>query len=558
VAIYARVSSDRQAEAGTIESQVAELKERVKTDGWTLLEEGCFIDEGCSGTTLLRPALERLRDLVANGGVDVVYVHSPDRLARKYAYQVLLIEEFQSAGVEVLFINRPVSQTPEDELLLQVQGMVAEYERAKIMERSRRGKRHAATQGRINVLTGAPYGYRYIRQHEGDGEARYEVLPEEAEVVRQVFEWVGKERCSLNEARKRLTAKGIRTRTGKREWNRSTVFKMLKNPAYKGKAAFGKRRSGIRQARLRPLRGCPEHPRRNYSTHDVCPEEWIEIPVPAIVEETLFEAVSEQLEENRKRYRGSARGASYLLQGLVVCKRCGYSFCGKTTSWKRVKRPDRAYYRCVGRDSYRFGGERICDNPQVRTDMLDAAVWEDVRALLSDPQRIEKEYRRRLNRAQGGGGLDKSAQVEKQIQKVQQGIARLLDIYTDGLLKKDEFEPRLAALRERLEKLQCEREAVSEQETEQKDLELVVGRIQEFADRVNNGLQETDWTKRRDIVRALVKKVEIDEDQVKVVYRISPVPFEQRPQGGFSQDCLRRAFSGTSTLTSGLYRIESR
>jgi site-specific DNA recombinase len=110
--------------------------------------------------------------MVAFGSIDRLYVHSPDRLSRKYAYQVLLCDEFQRAGVEVVFLNRALGQTPEDDLLLQVQGMVAEYERAKILERSRRGKRHKAQTGQISVLSGAPYGYRYISVYEGSGEAR--------------------------------------------------------------------------------------------------------------------------------------------------------------------------------------------------------------------------------------------------------------------------------------------------------------------------------------------------------------------------------------------------
>ncbi len=110
--------------------------------------------------TLIRPALERLRDLAAIGAIDRLYVHSPDRLARKYAYQVLLLDEFQRCGVEVVFLNHPLGKTPGEDLLLQVQGMVAEFERAKILERSRRGKLHAARQGSVNVLSGAPYGSR--------------------------------------------------------------------------------------------------------------------------------------------------------------------------------------------------------------------------------------------------------------------------------------------------------------------------------------------------------------------------------------------------------------
>lgn len=139
VAIYARVSSEQQAEAHTIASQVAALQERVAADGLPLSTAMHFLDEGSSGATLVRPALERLRDVVAAGTVDRLYVHSPDRLARNYAYQVLLVEEFRRAGVEILFLNRALGQSPEDDLLLQVQGMIAEYERAKIIERHRRG-----------------------------------------------------------------------------------------------------------------------------------------------------------------------------------------------------------------------------------------------------------------------------------------------------------------------------------------------------------------------------------------------------------------------------------
>ena len=188
VAIYARVSSEQQAEAGTIKSQLAELKQRVTQDSFSLSPEFTFIDEGYSGASLIRPGLEQLRDVVAMHGLDRLYVHSPDRLARKYAYQVLLVDEFERSGVEVIFLNRPLGQSPEDALLLQVQGMIAEYERAKIMERNRRGKRHAAQNGQVSVLSAAPYGYRYISKRDGDGQARYDIVLNEARFVRQIFQ----------------------------------------------------------------------------------------------------------------------------------------------------------------------------------------------------------------------------------------------------------------------------------------------------------------------------------------------------------------------------------
>ncbi len=125
-----------------------------------------------------------------SGSFQRLYVHAPDRLARKYAYQVLLVEELRRHGVEIVFLNRAIGVSPEEDLLLQMQGMFAEYERAKILERSRRGKRSAAQRGLVSVLSGAPFGYRYVTRREGDGSAAYELAVDQAAIVRQVFEWV--------------------------------------------------------------------------------------------------------------------------------------------------------------------------------------------------------------------------------------------------------------------------------------------------------------------------------------------------------------------------------
>jgi len=323
------VSSEQQSEAKTIESQLVDLRGQIAARNVTLACEQEFIDDGYSGATLIRPALERLRDVAAAGGIDQLYVHCPDRLARNYAHQVLLLEEFLRAGVEVIFFNREVGQTPEDQLLLQVQGMIAEYERAKIMERSRRGKRHGAQVGKVSVLSCAPYGYRYVNKQDGAGEARFEILLEEARVVRQVFSWVGRDRCTIGEVRRRLEAAREHTRTGKTVWDRATIGGMLNNPAYKGEAAFGKTVIEPLRPRLRAQRGRSLQPKRASSHQDVPTEQWMHIPVPALVDGTLFDAVQEQLQENRKRARVPQRGARYLLQGLIVCRCCGYAYYGK-------------------------------------------------------------------------------------------------------------------------------------------------------------------------------------------------------------------------------------
>ena len=554
VALYARVSSDQQAQAGTIASQIAEIEERLTKEHLELEQELSFIDDGYTGTTFVRPGLERLRDAAAAGAIDRVYVHSPDRLARKYAYQVLLVDELEQCGVEVVFLNHQLGQSPEDDLLLQVQGMIAEYERAKILERSRRGKLHAARRGSVNVLSGAPYGYRYISCQDGSGQASYEIVLEQARIVRQIFEWIGRDRLSIGEVCRRLQKQGIPTKTGKAYWDRTTVWGVLKNPAYKGTAAFGKTRSGPMKPRLRTQRGDPDQPRRPHSTSPVPMDQWHYIPVPAIVSEEIFAAVQEQLTENKKRNRQGKRGARYLLQGLLICKQCGYAYYGKpvsTCSGKGKKR-SYAYYRCIGSDAYRFGGERICDNKQVRTDLLEESVWHDVCVLLRNPQRIEQEYKRRLTGTKKTAGWNSVHQLHLLVKKVKRGIARLVDAYQDGLIDKSEFEPRMRKAKERLSKLQTEADKQADHDAQQKELKWVIGQLQEFAAKIGTGLGELDWVKRREIIRILIKHIEVSQETVKVVYRINPGPFVQPPEKGVLHYCLRRVKSDVVQYLSAL------
>jgi len=543
VALYARVSSAQQADAHTVGSQVAALRERVAADGLTVSEAMQFLDEGYSGATLVRPALERLRDVVAASSVDQLYVHSPDRLARKYAYQVLLVDEFRRAGVEVIFLNHALGHSPEDDLLLHVQGMIAEYERAKIIERHRRGKRHAAQVGAVNVLSGAPYGYRYVTKYAGGGQARYELIPDEARVVRQVFAWVGRDRLTIGAVCRRLTEAGEVTRTGKTVWDRSVVWGILKNPAYTGAAAFGKPRQEPLRPRLRAQRGRSVQPRRAVSISDVPPEDWITIPVPALVEPEVFAAVREQLRENQRHARQSRRGALYLLQGLLQCQHCGYAFYGKRLSPSARKGKPRAYayYRCLGTDAYRFGGERLCQNTQVRTDLLDLAVWQEVCTLLDHPERLAEEYRRRLQ-PETRTKRTPLTTVEGQISKLRQGVARLIDSDAEGLIDKGEFEPRVTRLRQRLARLEEPRQALVDEAALHGEWQLIIGRLEDFAAKLRAGLEAADWASKRDLIRALVKRVEVARDDVNIVFRIDPYPGDADPGKKSLQLCRGSGF----------------
>src|SRR6516164_3963128 len=291
-AIYARVSSEQQKEENTIASQTAALIEFAHEQGYSVPDDWVIEDEGFSGASLLRPGLERLRDLAAEGHIQAVLIHSPDRLSRKYAYQVLLIEEFARHGAEMIFLKAPHSSTPEDQLMLQFQGMIAEYERAQILERSRRGKRHRARAGAVNVLSGAPYGYRYIRKSD-DTAARYEIIATEADIVRTVYHHYVVAGMSIGAITRLLNERGVPTRKQISRWERSTVWAMLRNPAYKGTACFGKTAITARQRITRPLRLRGGINSRDSAHHERPRADWIEIAVPAIIDEDTFARAQE-------------------------------------------------------------------------------------------------------------------------------------------------------------------------------------------------------------------------------------------------------------------------
>lgn len=534
VALYARVSSDRQAREQTIASQIAELEQRIAADGVTLEAEHRFIDEGYSGSTLIRPALEKLRDMAAAGAFQRLYVHSPDRLARAYAYQVLLVDELKRIGVELVFHNRQLSESPEDCLLLQVQGVVAEYERAKIMERARRGRLHAARRGSVTVVTSPPYGYRYVPRRPGE-EAAYQIYLPEAQVIRQMFHWVGAERLTTTQVKERLYQQGIASPGGLPHWSRGQINRMLCNSTYRGEAMFGKSRRGPCKPRLRPQRGQSEVRSSSFSRYPVPREQWFSIPVPALVEEALFESVQEQLQQHRRRTRARQDSPVTLLRGLLVCKHCGYAFSSGHAGVGGY-----SYYCCTGARRNAFSDSQPrCHTPSLRMQQTDEAVWEDVMRLLEDPQRLAGEYERRLQ----GNRQDETSlasQLEKMIQSQRRSISRLIDAYSGGLLEKAELEPRLQAARQRLEKLEKQLRQLQDQQRQQQELRLVIGQLENFAEMVKRNLHQADPLVRRQVVCALVKQVEVEENHLTIVYRVPETTPPTDPVQGDLSHCRAR------------------
>ena len=534
IALYARVSSQHQADEATIESQVAALEQRIAADGFALDAELVFRDDGHSGATLLRPALERLRDLAYAGGIDRLYVHSPDRLARKFVHQAVLMDELTKRRVEVVFLNQPTTgSSPEADLLLQMQGMIAEYERAKILERTRRGRRFNARQGKVSVLGQAPYGYRYVSKRDGDGEARYDPVLDEVRVVRDLFRWVALEGLSLGAAARRLTDQNVPTRTGAPHWNRTTLRGILLNPAYYGEAHWGKTRVEERSADHRPSRGQPPTPRREKVARPTALDQREIIPVPALIGRDLFDAAAERLTENQKHQRTRQTGPSFLLSGLLVCDRCGSAYIGR-----RQRRPGgktHVYYRCLGTDKYRHGGRALCDNRAV-AETAEEQVWQDVCELLRDPGRLRADLQRRQQETPTATA---GASARTSIAGLKRQLARLMDMYETGYLDKDEFADRARRVKERLareERAFAEQRQADQQTDENR---AILADFEQFAREIRARIDRADFATRRMVLGLLVKTIKVGDEQIHIVYKVQPLPFVPSPEGGRLQHRLK-------------------
>jgi site-specific DNA recombinase len=530
-AIYARVSSDKQREAHTITSQTAALIEFAKTRDFQVPDAWVFEDEGYSGASLVRPGLERIRDLAAEGQIHAVLVYGPDRLSRKYAYQVLLIEEFARHGVETVFLNAPQTATPEDQLLVQFQGMIAEYERAQILERSRRGKRHRARQGQVSVLSGAPYGYHYVRKSE-DRPALFEVSDTEADVVRRVYERYTIDGLSIGAIVRELNDDGVPTRKRISRWERSTVWAILRNPAYIGIACFGKTRTAPRQRITRPMRQRGRVGSRDSAHHERPRADWIEIPVPALIREETFERAQELLEQNKTLSRRRTITPS-IVQGLVSCQMCGYAFSRTST---RTSSRKLHYYKCIGSDAWRKLGGPVCGNGQfVRQDLLDQVVWTEVMRLLEDPSLIQQELDRRLAVARTADpAQQRQKALHRELARVRKSMERMITAYQEDLLSLDELRRRMPDLRQREQTMQAELQAILDQVNDRAAYLRLAETLAAFLERLRVSAGTIDVLERQRIVRLLVKDVLVGDDTITIRHSI-PVPPPPATSSGGSQ-----------------------
>jgi len=498
-AIYARVSSERQAREGTIESQLEALRAFVAQQGWAVDPDREFVDNGFSGTTLERPALERLRDAIAAGQIQRVVVLSPDRLSRKFVHQEILREEWERAGCQLVYVQGPQGDRPEDRMFAQLQGIFAEYERTVFLERCRRGRIQRARTGQPPYP--APYGYRYLPRQEGQ-QARWEVVEEEARVVRQLYLWLVEEHLGMRALARRLLEQGVPTPGGGKVWYEGTVHQILRNPAYKGVTYY--RRSCRQGGRRKNGHG------RWWREE----EEWIAIPVPAIVDEELWEMAQEELERHRQLARRRAVPRRYLLQGLVECGECGRRMEGKYD-----RKSGYCYYVCRGKRMLRTDDR--CRSRWVRREKLEEVVWAAVRELILAPRRVAAAYeeQRQLWEAEWKREKERWEREEEALRRQRE---RLVEAYEKGYLDLEEFGERRRRVEEGLRRLARYRHEWEQQAQEWAALEQSLSSLERFRETIQGTLDSLTFEQKREVVVLLVERVRVEKDRIVIRHILPP------------------------------------
>ena len=519
VALYARVSSEAQEARGTIGSQLEVLRARVAAEGHELVAEFC--DDGYSGARLNRPGLDALRDQAEAGAFDAVWCLSPDRLARAYAYQVLVLDELEQFGVRVLFSDAPaIDDDPQARLLTQVQGVIAEYERCKIAERNRRGRLFRARAGEM-VTWKAPYGYRRVPR-DATGPARLEVFKPEAAVVRRIYDDYVNGGLSIRHIMRALNTEQIATPTGKAEWWHSTLCRILTNEAYVGRVYFN-------QTETIPTNTAANSGRRRPATQRRRPrEEWIEIPCPSILDDAIFEAAQRVSRDNSKWSPRNLQDEAWLLRGLVRCGACGACL----NSHKLGRNADKVhrYYTCRNKARSGVPGQQRCPERSVRADVLDAFVFEQVKAALLRP--VVLCAGEAALRAATPSTDDEllGAELDRLTRKIDNNRAerrRLADLYQSGLLELNEVQRRAREVDTRHDTLARQRDELIAQRQQLAIDNRLQQRVSDFARRAALGVDKLNFQQRQQLLRLIVDHVSVTGWQVEIHLRI---PLDEDPR----------------------------
>ncbi|HZB95805.1 MAG TPA: recombinase family protein [Herpetosiphonaceae bacterium] len=506
VAIYARVSTTRQTRTQTVEQQLTRLKTHVEQQGWVVEEQYTYVDDGYSGASLSRPGLDRVRDAAGFGELDVLVVTAPDRLARKYVHQVLLLEEFKHRGCRVEFVERPMSEDPNDQLLLQIRGAVAEYERTLITERMRRGRLAKLRAGQLLPWIRVPLGYQVDPDRPRDPQG-LRIDEPAAVIVQQIFAWYLEDGMTLRTIATRLIEAGIATPTGTGHWSGSTIRGILHNTAYIG-MAYGnctrQVRSHRRVSALLPVgsgRTCTARP----------PDDWIPLSVPAIINQEVFDVAQEKLATNRQRASRNNTRHQYLLRSLVSCGLCRLAAPARTT-WD-----GRSYYVCNGHG--RLEVEERCRSRHIPADQLDTLVWADLCDVVCHPEQIATA----LEQAQAGAWLPDELQARRtrlntacaQNERYQQ---RLLDAYLHGVLDLAELTRKRHDLQQQAEALRSQEQQLDATARHHMELAAVASSIDAFCQQIQAGLESATFEQRRALVELLIDRVIVTNDDVEIRY----------------------------------------
>jgi site-specific DNA recombinase len=512
-AFYARVSTERQQQAQTIDQQVALLRAYVaERPDWVVEEQHIFRDDGHTGAKLQRPGLDALRDQAARAAFDVVLVTAPDRLARNYVHQMVILEELERHGISVVFIDRPPSDDPHDQLVLQIRGAVAEYERTLIADRMRRGRQAKLRAGRLLPWTIAPYGYRIHPDRPRDP-ALVEVDEAGAAIVRELFQAYADGEATLHALAVRLTTRGIASPTGRRFWSATSVRVILTNPAYIGEAVSGRLQS--RPSRRR--RSALEPVGRGISVQPTAREQWITVPVPAIISPELFNAAQRRLATNQQLARRNTT-YMYLLRGLVSCGRCQLSCIGRAGPPKAKYQ----YYVCRGKlPTVTSNREQHCPSRLIPTDQLDALVWDDLCEVVQHPEIVAHE----LQRAQAGDWVPQELRRRQaSLRTVRLGLsrqqARLLEAYLAGVLDLATFEDKRDELRRHEEDVLAREREVVAQGQQLVAVQSIARSATEVLEQLARGLERATFDQRRQLVELLIDRVVVTDDAVEIRYVI--------------------------------------
>jgi site-specific DNA recombinase len=539
-ALYARVSTEKQEREETIASQVDLLYKAAAAAGYDIAPTSVFIDEGVSGTRLDRPALDRLRDLVAEGAFEVLLVTVPDRLARRYAYQVLLIEEFRRCGCEVVFVQHTLGASPEEQMLLQMQGVFAEYERALIQERTRRGRLFAARQGRVN-WGNPPYGYTYVRktlttpQHLVINEA-------EAEVVRLIYRWCVEEQLSCYAIHQRLTAQGICPRKARHgRWAPSSIGEILRDSLYKGEAYYNRTQPAEIRQPYGP-RGRKDRVPGNFQGRTPRPpSEWIAVAVPALIDPETWERAQGQLRQNLERAQRNTTPRRYLLRSLLVCGRCGRRMVG---SWSKQG----GRYLCAIR--YPRYAPGACTGRSLSAATIEQTVWEHVQALLADPEVLRQQY----EQGHGDPAVDvraehERARLERKLTALEREKARLVDAYQADIIELVELAERRQRLTEQDQLLRARVQEIAQQRLDRAaELRLLEG-VDAFCTSICDAMVAPSFEIKQKVLQLVIQRIVVEDHRIIIEHVVPSGPIRLQPEHHLNRN-LR--FGNNALFSKGL------